>query len=111
MPGVRDLVDELLAAKVKTALFGGDAADRAPRLGRLVVQGRLGHGAMGRVYAAEHVVLGRRVAIKVLDVALARDPDCAARFVDEARAVGRIRCEHCEGTGVEPEPTPIEEEL
>jgi DnaJ-class molecular chaperone len=31
--------------------------------------------------------------------------------VPPQRAVGRIRCEHCEGTGVEPEPTPIEEEL
>ena len=56
MPGVRDLVDELLAAKVKTALFGGDAADRAPRLGRLVVQGRLGHGAMGQVVVTNETI-------------------------------------------------------
>ena len=27
--------------------------------------------------------------------------------VPPQRAVGRIRCEHCEGTGVEPEPTDV----
>jgi excinuclease UvrABC ATPase subunit len=26
-------------------------------------------------------------------------------------AVVYVHCEHCDGTGVEPEPTPIEEEL
>jgi putative nucleotidyltransferase with HDIG domain len=31
------------------------------------------------------------VAIKVLEARFAREPDCAARFVEEARAVGRIR--------------------
>ncbi|HVV82826.1 MAG TPA: HDOD domain-containing protein [Kofleriaceae bacterium] len=54
----------------------------------------IGHGAMGRVYAAEHMLLGRRVAIKVLEPRLARDAECAARFVEEARAVGRIRHPH-----------------
>ncbi len=87
MPGVRDLVDELLAAKVKTALFGGDAADRAPRLGRLVVQGRLGHGAMGQVVAAYDPRLDRKVAVKLVR---ATGPAARARVLAEARALARI---------------------
>ncbi|MCE9572170.1 MAG: HDOD domain-containing protein [Deltaproteobacteria bacterium] len=51
----------------------------------------LGRGAMGRVYAAEHVLLRRRVAIKVLEPQFARDPETVARFVEEARAVNSIR--------------------
>ncbi len=51
----------------------------------------LGRGAMGRVYAAEHVLLRRRVAIKVLEPQFAGDPETVARFVEEARAVNSIR--------------------
>jgi putative nucleotidyltransferase with HDIG domain len=51
----------------------------------------LGSGAMGKVYTGEHVMLGRRVAIKVLQAAFAADEDSVARFVDEARVVTSIR--------------------
>jgi putative nucleotidyltransferase with HDIG domain len=69
--------------------------DLDPMIGRdlppLRVTALLGRGAMGRVYAAEHALLGRRVAIKVLEPSLARDPETVARFVDEARSVNSIR--------------------
>jgi putative nucleotidyltransferase with HDIG domain len=51
----------------------------------------IGRGAMGRVYAAEHAVLGRRVAIKVLESQFAADPGALKRFVEEARSVNSIR--------------------
>lgn len=52
----------------------------------------LGRGGMGTVYEAEHVRLGRRVALKILH------PDCPLdvrrRFFTEARALGTLQHEH-----------------
>jgi len=50
----------------------------------------LGEGGMGAVYLGEHPVIGRKVAIKVLHTALARDQDIVARFFNEARAIHLI---------------------
>jgi serine/threonine-protein kinase len=50
----------------------------------------LGEGGMGAVYLGEHPVIGRKVAIKVLHNALARDQDIVARFFTEARAIHLI---------------------
>ena len=49
------------------------------RLGRL-----LGRGAMGVVYEAEQVSLGRRVALKMISLTYAADPEFTARFHREA---------------------------
>jgi serine/threonine-protein kinase len=51
---------------------------------------RLGKGAMGSVYLAEHAVLGRRVAVKALSEALRADPGARKRFVREARAAASL---------------------
>lgn len=51
---------------------------------------RLGAGGMGAVYLCEHVLMGRRVALKVLPIAQAEDKVSLARFYREARAVARL---------------------
>ena len=51
----------------------------------------LGEGGMGEVFEAVHEKLHRRAAIKVLHPHVARAPEMAARFRNEARAVNIIR--------------------
>ena len=48
------------------------------------------HGGMGTIYAARDRDLRRKVAIKVLDDHLARDPETRRRFMREARAAARL---------------------
>jgi serine/threonine protein kinase/tetratricopeptide (TPR) repeat protein len=51
---------------------------------------RIGEGAMGAVYQAEHVDLEKRVALKTLLASAARDPKAIERFRQEARAASKI---------------------
>jgi len=61
---------------------------------RYLVTERIGEGGMGRVYAAQHVRLPQRAAIKVLHPALLHDADALARFNREASNLCRIRNAH-----------------
>jgi serine/threonine-protein kinase len=54
----------------------------------------LGEGGMGVVYLAQHPVIGRKVAIKLLHAVLARDQDIVSRFFNEARAIHMIAHEN-----------------
>ncbi len=54
----------------------------------------LGEGAMGRVFRASHLKLGREVAIKVLNPEYVARPDVVKRFFREARVVNQINHEH-----------------
>jgi serine/threonine protein kinase/tetratricopeptide (TPR) repeat protein len=59
-------------------------------LGSYKIVGPIGSGGMGEVYRARDTKLGRDVAIKVLPVAMALDPEGLARFTREARAVAAL---------------------
>jgi tRNA A-37 threonylcarbamoyl transferase component Bud32 len=58
--------------------------------GRYRLVRRIGAGGMGEVWEADDVVLGRRVALKVLVQELADDERATRRFVREARATARL---------------------
>jgi response regulator RpfG family c-di-GMP phosphodiesterase/serine/threonine protein kinase len=60
-------------------------------LGHYRVLGRLGAGGMGVVYKAEHVLLRRPVAIKVLTLPPGESSPAIARFYAEVRAVAKLR--------------------
>jgi serine/threonine protein kinase len=66
----------------------GDVIEEKYRVVRLI-----GKGGMGSVYEGQHILVDRRVAIKVLLPALDRGR-ASARFAQEARAAGRIGNEH-----------------
>ncbi len=57
---------------------------------RYRVMAKIGEGAMGEVYLAEHVDLEKRVALKLLNASYARLPDAVERFRQEARAASSI---------------------
>ncbi|MGE3543670.1 MAG: serine/threonine-protein kinase, partial [Kofleriaceae bacterium] len=70
-------------------------AEESERIGSVLGSYRvlelMGKGGMGYVYRAEHVKLGREVALKLLRSDYARRRDAVARFIQEARTVNRIR--------------------
>lgn len=68
----------------RDALFGTVLADRYR------VLDLIGKGGMGKVYLAEHVAIGKKVAIKVLSQAYCHRPDQVKRFLREARAASTI---------------------
>jgi serine/threonine-protein kinase len=55
---------------------------------------KLGEGGMGQVYLGEHVKMGRRSAIKVMNPSMVHDPDAVARFNREAANASRITHPH-----------------
>lgn len=58
--------------------------------GRYRIIGRLGHGGMGAVYRAEHTLLERTVALKVLHSFLAENAEYLERFKREALVASRL---------------------
>jgi serine/threonine-protein kinase len=62
--------------------------------GRYRIERRIGRGGMGAVYAVRHANTGEALALKVLNPALADNPQAVERFRTEARAPVRIGSEH-----------------
>src|SRR3954471_5081945 len=50
----------------------------------------LGAGGTGTVYEAENLIVGKKIAIKLMNAAAFAERDSQARFVAEARAAARI---------------------
>ncbi|MEJ7598877.1 MAG: serine/threonine-protein kinase [Kofleriaceae bacterium] len=60
------------------------------RVGAYTLLRKIGEGGMGEVWLAEHAMLERRAAIKLLNARASADPDLVARFLNEARAATAI---------------------
>ncbi|MEM1416085.1 MAG: ABC transporter substrate-binding protein [Myxococcota bacterium] len=85
--------DDAVASGPRERTAPRDADD--PRIGtvidRHVLVRRIGRGAMGTVYLAEHESIGSRLAVKVLHQQAAEDSLQFARMHREASAVNRVR--------------------
>jgi serine/threonine protein kinase len=55
---------------------------------------KIGTGGMGAVYLAEHPLIGKKVALKVIHRELAGNKEVVQRFFQEAKAVTKIGNEH-----------------
>ncbi len=75
---------------METAVPASAGPHPGTQVGEYQIERELGHGGMGVVFAARHPVIGKRVAIKVLDAFFSRDTALVRRFLDEARAVNKI---------------------
>ena len=78
------------AAKTEDKLVGKE-------LGGCRLLRRLGAGALGVVYEAEQVSVGRRIAIKMLSSRAAAQPEVVARFQREAKLSAAIQHPHVVG--------------
>ncbi|HUH00803.1 MAG TPA: protein kinase [Kofleriaceae bacterium] len=64
------------------------------KIGNYRILRRLGVGGMGTVYLAEHPLIGKKVALKVIHRELSSNKEVIARFFNEARSVNKIGNEH-----------------
>jgi serine/threonine protein kinase len=62
--------------------------------GKYRIRRVIGSGSMGIVCEAEHLEIGKRLAIKVIDASLAGMSDIAMRFRQEARAASLVESQH-----------------
>jgi serine/threonine-protein kinase len=61
------------------------------RFGNYIVHECIGQGAMGNIYRAEHALLEKPVALKVMDASLLSNPEARARFLREGQAAASIK--------------------
>jgi serine/threonine-protein kinase len=87
----------LIATAVAIAVFGShkirelqQQAHEAQRIGQYRLKKVLGFGGMGAVYLAEHVLLRRPCAVKLIRPDQAGDPRTLARFEREVQATATL---------------------
>lgn len=67
----------------------GQVVDRRYRVIEMI-----GQGGMGVIYRAEHQILKRPVALKIVRRDLVQDETSVKRFLTEARAIASLKCAH-----------------
>jgi serine/threonine-protein kinase len=87
----------LLALAIAIAVFGShriqvleEQAFEAQQLGQYRLKRRLGSGGMGEVYLAEHLLLRRPCAVKLIRPEQAGDPTNLQRFEREVQAMATL---------------------
>jgi serine/threonine protein kinase len=93
-PVVMQAVERLLHAYHSSGSFLDGTAGRIEKLGRYVIGSELGRGAMGVVYDAIDPLIGRNVAVKVINLRVVTEPRQAQflkeRLFKEAKSAGQL---------------------
>jgi serine/threonine protein kinase len=87
------LAERLVREKVITQYQARRLLQNKPHgmiLGKYVILDRIGSGSMGRVYKAQHQLMGRVVALKIIAPEILSNERAVARFYREMRLVGRL---------------------
>jgi serine/threonine protein kinase len=71
-------------------LVNSSMLQSAKQIGRYKILSPIGAGGMGEVFLAEDTSLARRVALKILPVDVAQDPERLRRFVQEAKVASAL---------------------
>ncbi|MCA9186742.1 MAG: serine/threonine-protein kinase [Pirellulaceae bacterium] len=94
VPGTLPLI---MAVAASTSIVGlyrigslRTEAFRARQLGQYTLRRQLGSGGMGEVYLAEHEMMKRPCAVKIIRPEKAGDPRVLARFEREVRATAKL---------------------
>ena len=89
-----EAVARLLQAQAASGSFLNREARRSDRIGRYLIRGELGRGAMGVVYDAIDPMIGRSVAVKVINLKAVTEPGKAefmtGMLFREARSAGQL---------------------
>ena len=74
----------------------GEPDSQAGRVlgGRFRLESLLGEGGFGTIWRAEQLILGAPVAIKLIDLSIARQAGAIERFLREAQAAAALRSPH-----------------
>lgn len=82
----------LLAVSIYRAYWKAQEERRgtSKRLGPYILKDKLGAGGMGEVYLAEHALMKRNCAIKLIHPERARDQDIQDSFAREAKATAQL---------------------
>lgn len=97
MPGCFP-VDSVRHAAIFAAMNGApsnaEIAIGAVLAGKYRIEGTVGVGGMGVVFAAKHLDLDRLVAVKVMRAEICQFPDAVERLTREAKLAARFQGEH-----------------
>jgi len=91
--GARELASRLVYEQWLTEYQGKRILAGKPQglvVGRYTILDRIGSGAMGRVYRAQHQLMGRVVALKIIAPELLSNERVVSRFLREMRLVARL---------------------
>ena len=83
---LQKFLTELVCERLESAKLISDLA-----IGKYTIDHKLGEGAWAIVYLGYHMILGRRVAIKLLKYQNAIDQDFRERFVQEAKIIAEMQ--------------------
>ncbi|HUG92910.1 MAG TPA: DUF4019 domain-containing protein [Planctomycetaceae bacterium] len=89
-PGASRPDDPTLVGEQRTSVPPGDIPPELAGHSRYRVLELLGSGGMGAVYRAEHRLMRRTVALKVVNPRLTEHPSAVERFQREVRAAARL---------------------